>query len=52
MVFTKRLHAPIMSGDVTCTVRIWRTLRVKVGELVPEFPGLVIALGCRCLSML
>jgi hypothetical protein len=31
MVFTKRLREPIMRGEVTCTVRIWRSLHVKVG---------------------
>jgi hypothetical protein len=31
MQFTKRLHEPIMSGDVTCTVRIWQRPHVKVG---------------------
>jgi hypothetical protein len=31
MTFTKRLHEPIMRGDVTCSVRIWRSPRVKVG---------------------
>jgi hypothetical protein len=31
MQFTKRLHEPIMSGAVTCTVRIWQRPHVKVG---------------------
>ncbi len=31
MTFTKRLREPIMRGDVTCSVRIWRSPRVKVG---------------------
>jgi hypothetical protein len=31
MTFTKRLHEPIMRGDVTCSVRIWHSPRVKVG---------------------
>lgn len=29
--FTKRLREPIMRGEITCTVRIWQSLRVKVG---------------------
>jgi len=29
--FTKRLREPIMRGEITCTVRIWRSLRVKLG---------------------
>lgn len=31
MMFTKRLREPIMRGEITCTVRIWRGLRVKQG---------------------
>lgn len=29
--FTKRLREPIRNGEVTCTVRIWQSPRVKVG---------------------
>ncbi len=31
MTFTKRLHEPIIAGEVTCSVRIWRSCRVKLG---------------------
>ena len=31
MKFTKRLHEPIMRGEVTCSVRIWQGPKVKVG---------------------
>ncbi|MEA3066082.1 MAG: hypothetical protein QOJ27_2543, partial [Sphingomonadales bacterium] len=31
MMVTKRLRAPIMRGEVTCSVRIWQRPRVKVG---------------------
>lgn len=31
MVFTKRLREPIMRGEVTCSVRIWRRPHVRVG---------------------
>ncbi|HEX5006231.1 MAG TPA: hypothetical protein VFV70_03905 [Hyphomonadaceae bacterium] len=31
MQFTKRLRAPIMAGEVTCSVRIWQRPHVKVG---------------------
>lgn len=33
--FTKRLRARIMRGEITCTVRIWRNLRVKIGGRYP-----------------
>ncbi len=31
MTFTKRLREPIMRGEITCSVRIWRKPHVKVG---------------------
>jgi len=31
VTFTKRLHAPIMRGEVTCSVRIWQRPHVTVG---------------------
>lgn len=31
MQFTRRLHDPIRRGEVTCSVRIWKQPRVKVG---------------------
>ena len=31
ITFTKRLHAGIMAGEITQTVRIWKRLHVKVG---------------------
>ncbi|HWD50488.1 MAG TPA: hypothetical protein VG309_11210 [Rhizomicrobium sp.] len=31
MTFTKHLREPIKRGDVTCTVRIWQSPRVKIG---------------------
>ena len=31
MIFTKRLREPVMRGEITCSVRIWQSPRVKVG---------------------
>jgi hypothetical protein len=31
MLFTKKLRALVKSGQVTASVRIWKTCRVKVG---------------------
>jgi len=31
MQFTKRLRDRVRSGEITCTVRIWRRLQVRVG---------------------
>ena len=37
--FTKRLREPIARGEVTCTIRIWRGLRVKLGGRYPVGAG-------------
>jgi len=47
MVFTKRLRAPIMAGEVTCSVRIWRTPRVKVGGRYRLGPGAIEVTSVR-----
>jgi hypothetical protein len=31
MVFTRRLRDRIRSGEITCTVRVWMSPRVRVG---------------------
>lgn len=31
MQFTKRLRERVRSGEITCSVRIWQSARVKVG---------------------
>ena len=30
--FTKRLHDGIMAGDITISIRVWQSPRVKVGS--------------------
>jgi hypothetical protein len=32
MVFAKRLRDGVIRGDITCTVRIWTSPHVKVGN--------------------
>ena len=32
MQFTKRLHAGIQRGDITCSIRIWQSPRVTPGH--------------------
>ena len=32
MQFTKRLRAPIKAGEITTSIRIWKSPRVKVGN--------------------
>jgi hypothetical protein len=31
MMFAKPLREPVMRGEITCSVRIWQSPRVKVG---------------------
>jgi len=47
MVFTKRLREPVMRGEVTCSVRIWRKARVKAGGRYPLGPGAVHVTSIR-----
>ena len=47
MMFTKRLQAPVMRGEVTCSVRIWRRPHVKVGGRYPRGPGAIHVTAIR-----
>jgi hypothetical protein len=51
MTFTKRLHAPIIAGEVTCSVRIWRQPRVKVGGVYRLGPGAIEVTGLREIAL-
>lgn len=41
MVFAKRLRDRVISGDITCSVRIWQSARVKVGGRYPLGAGAI-----------
>ena len=41
MQFTRRLRPGIRKGDITCTVRIWKSQRVRVGGRYPMEEGYV-----------
>jgi hypothetical protein len=45
MQFTRRLRAPIRNGEITCSVRIWQTPRVKVGNRYRLEDGWVVVDG-------
>lgn len=47
MVFAKRLREPVMRGEITCSVRIWRSPRVKVGGRYPLGPGAIHVTALR-----
>ncbi len=51
MTFTKRLHGPIKAGEVTCSVRIWRRPRVKVGGRYALDRGVVEVTGLREIAL-
>ena len=41
MMFTKRLREGVRSGAITCSVRIWKSARVKVGSRYPMEEGVI-----------
>jgi hypothetical protein len=51
VTFTKRLRDPIKRGEVTCSVRIWRAPRVKVGGRYALAPGVVEVTSVREISL-
>ncbi|HMD05294.1 MAG TPA: hypothetical protein VKG68_08450 [Candidatus Binatus sp.] len=51
MVFTKRLREPIMRGEITCSVRIWRSAQVKVGGHYRLGEGFIEVTSVRRITM-
>ena len=51
MEFTKRLDAPIIRGEVTCSVRIWQRRHVKVGGRYRLGDGLIEVTSIRRISL-
>jgi hypothetical protein len=47
MMFTKKLRGPVMLGEITCSVRIWQSPRVKVGGRYPLGPGAIHVTSVR-----
>ena len=41
MVFTKRLREGVRLGKITCSVRIWKYPRVKIGARYPMEEGAI-----------
>lgn len=42
MMFAKRLRDGVRRGDITCSVRIWQSPRVKAGSLYPMEEGHIL----------
>lgn len=51
MKFTKRLREPIMRGEITCSVRIWQSPRVKMGGRYALGPGFVHVTSVRQIDL-
>lgn len=51
MMFTKRLRGPVVRGEVTCSVRIWRRAHVKVGGRYPLGDGAIEVTALREISL-
>ena len=51
MMFTKSLREPVMRGEVTCSIRIWQSPRVKVGGCYTLGPGAIHVTGLREISL-
>jgi hypothetical protein len=51
MVFTKRLREPIMRGEITCSVRIWRSAHVKVSGHYRLGEGFIEVTSIRRITM-
>ena len=51
MMFTKRLREPVMNGEVTCSVRIWRRPHVKVGGRYRLGPGAIEVTSIRQIEL-
>src|SRR5271170_5476305 len=51
MTFTKRLREPVMRGEVTCSVRIWRWPHVKVGGTYRLGDGFIEVIALRRITL-
>lgn len=50
-MFTKRLREPVMRGEITCSVRIWQSPRVKAGGRYPLGPGAIHVTAIRQIGL-
>ena len=51
MTFTKKLRDGVMRGEITCSVRIWHSPRVKVGGRYALGPGFVEVSAIRQIDL-
>ena len=51
MMFTKRLREGVMRGEITCSVRIWQSPRVKVGGHYRLGAGAVVVTALQQIAL-
>ena len=51
MQFAKRLREPVTRGEITCSVRIWQSPRVRAGGRYPLGPGKVHVTSIREIAL-
>lgn len=51
MMFAKRLRAGVRAGDITTSIRIWQSPRVKVGGLYPMEGGHILIESIRQIAI-
>ena len=51
MMFTKRLRQGVREGSITCSVRIWQRMHVKVGGIYPMEEGHILVESIRRIAL-
>jgi hypothetical protein len=51
MMFAKRLREGVREGRITCTVRIWKSPRVKPGGIYSMEDGYIVVESIRPISL-
>lgn len=51
MTFTKRLRAPITRGEITCSIRIWKSPHVRVGGHYQLDRGFILVTSVRRITL-
>lgn len=51
MIFARPLRPRVRSGEISCSVRIWHSPRVKVGGRYPMEAGHIVVEGIRQIAL-
>ena len=52
MIFTKRLREGVRQGRITCSIRIWKSPRVRVGGIYPMEDGHIVIDSIQPISLM